>query len=183
MSKINTEESTYRIANTLGTAVKNVERVLPATSLRRTVILAKVIENLGAADKMDILNKITKGRMIQNPSSSNVVIADIHEFYERDDISRVSPKMNDVKSYECAVTGNDVLQPMRHMVLTIKKAYALFVEDRENAGKGIFNLNSFFKFRYQNFGINFTSLLPTIFRYLQPQSISKTSATIRPTGK
>ena len=68
-----------------------------------------------------------------------LLIKEIREFYERDDISRTSPKIRDVKEYVSVDTGENILLPTRHMILTMKEAFALFDEERKNAGKSIWN--------------------------------------------
>lgn len=139
----NTKKFGYRSTNTLGKAAKKIERNLPAESLRRTAVLSKVIDNLDEADKLQIVNNITKGKHFIRQRLSNDFSIDIRAFYERDDISRVSPKMRDVKEYKCAQTGQTVLLPTRHMVLTIREVYAIFVEEKETSGKG---MNFYLKF-------------------------------------
>lgn len=147
LQQTNTEELGYRTANTLGKAVKKIERVLPSTSSKRTEVLVKLIDNLDLADQTVIVNKVMKRPTTgskQDSSRNKMLYTEIHKFYERDDISRVSPKMSDVRTYKCTETGNDVLKPTRHMVLTVREAHALFVEERKNVGKGIINLSNRF---------------------------------------
>lgn len=135
-SKGNIEEPSYRCPNTLAKAAKKVERVLPLGTTKRSAVLTKVINDLDETEKENIIETITKSNKNSRCSIGKEIGADIREFFERDDISRVSPKIKDVKVYKNAETGIDVLLPTRHMVLTIREAYALFVEDREQSGKG-----------------------------------------------
>lgn len=62
------------------------------------------------------------------------MIADIRQFFERDDVSVASPKVNDVKKY--STDSGEQLLPTRHLTMTLKEAYGIFTLDRENAEKG-----------------------------------------------
>lgn len=131
----------YRCANTLGKATKKIERNLPHTASKRTAALAKVLNNLDCDERNQIFNTFTKNLPKKQCTTRDDLIFDIRAFYERDDVSRVSPKMKDVKKYKCVDSVNKIFLPTRHMVLTIRETYALFVEDRTNSGKGNINLN------------------------------------------
>lgn len=65
------------------------------------------------------------------------LVKDISEFYERDHVSRMSPKMRDVKKYTNNQTGTMELMPTRHMIMTVREAYALFIEERVSKQEGI----------------------------------------------
>lgn len=65
------------------------------------------------------------------------LIEDIHEFCQRDDVSRASPNDKDVKTYKLPHTNEEVLLPKRHMILTIKESYAIFIEERKDTDNGL----------------------------------------------
>lgn len=79
-----------------------------------------------------------KSPILNRKTIPNDVDDEIRKFYECDDISRGSPKAKDVKTYTCPSTGQKVVLALRHMHLGVKEAYALFVEERKCAEKGIF---------------------------------------------
>lgn len=60
----NSTDSAYRCANTLGKAVKRLERNLPSQKERRTAVIAKVIEGLDEGYRLKIVNSITKDKEI-----------------------------------------------------------------------------------------------------------------------
>lgn len=125
----------YRTKQTLGKAVKKVTKALPATPKRKKAVLTRIVHNLDENDRNEliyVISSVHKRTSMTDPS----MIEDIHDFYERDDISRMSPKMRDVKKHVDAVTGEQVISPTRHMNITIKEAYAVFAEERKNDEKG-----------------------------------------------
>jgi hypothetical protein len=135
----------YSCRQTLGKAVKKVVKQLLASPRKQKAILAHIVANLNEADKLDIAN------VIANPSRKKKSLQDqlsddCRKFFVRDDISRVSPKTRDVKKYKCPETGQEMLMPTRHMTLSLKEAYALFVEERKNQELGMFVLSIDIKF-------------------------------------
>lgn len=132
----NSTDPAYRCANTLGKAAKRLERNLPSQKDRRTAVIAKVIEGLDEGERLKIVNSITKDKEMNKNHKYNELAVDIRGFFERDDISRMSPKSRDVKEYINPETGEKSFEPMKHMILTMREAFAVFVAEREQSGKG-----------------------------------------------
>lgn len=141
----------YTCVQTLGRAVKKVTRVLPVSPTKKKAILAKIVVDLDETDRDELTNAITKSN--KKPSKKQYTpnleliearIEDIHQFYERDDISRVSPKMKDVKQYTCPETDERVLRPTRHMVLTVRESYSMFMQERNDGGEGLYDFQCYF---------------------------------------
>lgn len=104
-----------------------------------TAVIAKVIEGLDEGYRLKIVNSITKDKEINKSHKSNELAVDICGFFERDDISRMSPKPRDVKEYINPETGEKSFEPMKHMILTMREVFAVFVVEREKSGKGNVN--------------------------------------------
>lgn len=129
----------YNCVQTLSKAVKKSERAFPKSPTKKKAVLARIFSNMSEADKIDFNTAILPTKPKTKTFPNVLMLAkDVRDFYERDDISRVSPKMRDVKEYRCAETGEKILLPTRHMILTCKEAYALFKEEQNKSGKGKF---------------------------------------------
>lgn len=98
-----------------------------------------LIKLLGEVQNKDPaqLEKELNSSSCQNQSASTKnaeLVADIRQFFLREDISVESPKADDVKEYSTD-SGTQMLAT-HHMTLTLKEAYAVFIRERENAQKG-----------------------------------------------
>lgn len=128
----------YSCTQTLGKAVKKVARAFPASPRKKRAILAHIVSNLNDEDKEKVVNVVSKPSFKRKVLSSQL-ISDIRKYYERDDISRTSPNSRDVKKYKCPDTDEELYLPTKHMVLSTKEAYALFVESRKRKELGMNN--------------------------------------------
>lgn len=127
----------YGCTQTLGKAVSKVTRAFPTSPTRKKAVLARIISSMAEEEKVELANAI-KSPPAKKQYVPNVMINKaIKEFLARDDVSRVSPNARDVKEYLCPDTGNKILLPKRHMVLTMKEAFALFDEEQKRTEKGI----------------------------------------------
>lgn len=134
--------ASYSNVQTLAKAVKKVSLALPTSPRKKNAILATIVSHLDKPDQQTLVN------VVENPKFKKSSITkpdDIHKFYVRDDISRVSPRAKDVKAYKCPETGEELLFPARHMTMSIKEAYALFIEQqqKENLGMSYYYLYIF----------------------------------------
>lgn len=123
----NSESNGYESKQSLGKAVSKVTRALPQSPRKRETEIRKIVA----------LNKIS-GASVQNSTMSkndSALDKAIREFYEKDDISRVSPKMRDVKQFRNE-NGEKILLPTRHMLLTLKECFARFRDEQNSSGKG-----------------------------------------------
>lgn len=130
----------YSSSAALGKAKKRVKRALPESPTKKKAVLVSIFKEMDDGERNELVKMISlkPSTITLNASTKYDEIAKaIAAFYERDDISRVSPKMKDVQKRKSAATGADELTAKRHMVMTLKEAYALFVEDRNATNKGI----------------------------------------------
>lgn len=122
-------QKSYRCSQTLGKAVKKVSRAFPASPRKKTAVLTHIVANLDEVEKQNLVSVVTKAKPNNQPVTSQLP-KEIGNFFERDDISQVSPIARHVKKYKCAETGEKILIPTRHMTLFIREAFALFTEER-----------------------------------------------------
>lgn len=127
----------YSNKRTLGKAVAKVSRAFPTSPRRKRAVLAQIVSNVDDTDRNQLVKVVASDKNNTNAHEINRIDIAIGRFFERDDISRVSPKTRDIKTYICPRTGNEILLPTRHMVLSMKEAHALFVEERKRAEEGI----------------------------------------------
>ncbi|XP_067637574.1 uncharacterized protein [Eurosta solidaginis] len=130
-----TQLTGYNCSHTFGKAVRKAERTLPQSPTKRKAVLTKIFSNVREANKMDMETSILPPPP-QKKIHQNILMLKkaIIAFYERDDISRVSPRIRDVKEY-LSESGEKILLPTRHMVLSCREACALFNEEQGNSGK------------------------------------------------
>lgn len=132
----------YTTVQSLGKAKSKVMRALPISPTKRKAVLAHILSEMADGDKIDVANAVvtppplTK-KHTETKRDLTTLKREIKEFYERDDVSRVSPKIRDVKEYVCPDTGNKILLPTRHMLYTGREAFALFDEQQREIGHGI----------------------------------------------
>lgn len=118
----------FGTVQTLGRAVRKVARVLPTSPRKKKAVLTHLVANMNESDKSILVNVVSNSKFKRGAAKPHLITS-IRKFYERDDISRASPKTDDVKTYECPETGEKLYLPTRHMLLSLREAYALFVEE------------------------------------------------------
>lgn len=126
----------YSCSQTLGKAVKKVTNALPASPRRKKAVLTHIVSNLDQNEKETLINVVAKPKFARK-SIPTALNTEIRKYFERDDISRASPKVDDVEKYKCPETGEELLLPKRHMVLSLKEAHALFVQELKSKGAGM----------------------------------------------
>lgn len=115
--------------------MKKAASALPSSPSKKKAVLSKLISSLPENEQKDIFNFVSHKEIGQKPEFKSLICKEIEEFFTRDDISRVSPKTRDTKEYADLNSGEMVLLPLRHMVLTLKEAHAVFCEERRQEVK------------------------------------------------
>lgn len=132
------ESSSYSNKATLSKAKKKVERALPSCPTRKKIVLMSLFNDLDENERDKLVNVLSPlNKSTRKSERFDKLVKDISEFYERDDVSRMSPKMRDVKKYTNNQTGTMELMPTRHMIMTVREAYALFIEEIVSKQEGI----------------------------------------------
>lgn len=139
-SSLSDMNQSYNSNKTLGKAVKKVSRAFPNSPRKKRAVLAQIVINLDQNEKNALMDVVSPSHVKKTSMNrdNNIEIHDaVKQFLQRDDISRMSPKTRDVKSITCPNTGENMLVPTRHMLLSLREAYAVFTEERKNGNKGI----------------------------------------------
>lgn len=136
---VNEPKQSYSNSATLGKAVAKAKKSLPNSPSKKNAVLFKLLNDVQNEDQIQLPNEID--RRTNKPQYLELA-ADIRMFFERDDVSVASPKVNDVKKY-VSDSGEQIFLPTRHMTLTLKESYGLFINERENMGKGDFWVDSY----------------------------------------
>ncbi|CAH0563057.1 unnamed protein product [Brassicogethes aeneus] len=137
----------YNCIQTLGKAVKKAKLAIPASPTKKRAVLANIVSKMDDKEKQEFINVIKSTPVKRKCIPNWILIKAIYTFLERDDISRVSPKIRDVREYVCPETGQTKLLSTRHMLLTIKEAFALFDEEQKSKGESSCGINYFYQHR------------------------------------
>lgn len=128
----------YNTVQSLGKAVNKAKKALPQSPMKQRAVLANIVSNMNEQEKSVLANAIISPPPKTKHVSKWIILKKaIIEFYQRDDVSRASPKIRDVKEYVCPETGENILLPTKHMELTIREANGLFNHEQSKAGKGV----------------------------------------------
>ncbi|CAH0559357.1 unnamed protein product [Brassicogethes aeneus] len=128
----------YQSTQALGKAVKKTMKALPVMDTRKIAVLAKIVTSMNDDDRNKFQNIVSPSGIKKKKDADSELVDKIGKFYKRDDISRISPKIKDVKRYFDLKTGEKILLPTRHMLLTVKEAFVIFDKERKTAAKAIF---------------------------------------------
>lgn len=124
----------YKTPSALYKAVTKMKKSLPVSPSKRKAVHAKYFYSFSAQDRSDIIgdniihNSPAAKRKTKKGLSSSV-LKSIEDFYERDDISRLSPNVKDSRKFVNPVTGKKELKQLRFLCYTLSKAYKKFVEE------------------------------------------------------
>lgn len=127
----------YKSCQTLAKAVKKVKNALPTSPRKKKAVLSHIVSNLDEVDKGTVIDVVTNRQKYTRKCIPAGLSGFIRNYFERDDISRMSPNTKDVKKYKCPETGEDLFLPTRHMLFSVKEAHALFVEEMKSEGTGM----------------------------------------------
>lgn len=120
----------YKTKSGLAKAVSKTKRTLPSSPSKRKIVVAKLLVSLDTEDKDEIIrNKTSKPQKTHWKRISPVLIQNIESFYERDEISVISPTVKDCRRFADPVTGRKELRQIRYLTYNLKKVHSLFVED------------------------------------------------------
>lgn len=119
----------YKTTSAMRKAFTKANKSLPQSPSKRKVIVTKLVRSFDEKDRQDMFDynrPVVKERQSKLTLS---LIGDIASFYERDDVSRISPNVKDVKSIRNPSTGVKEPRQLRHLLLTLEDVYAKFVEE------------------------------------------------------
>lgn len=101
-------------------AVTKANRALPSMSEKKIVVVKAMLRSFDAKDMQEIIADVTnkpkslKGSKGLKPD----VIAMVKAFYERDNISRISPNMRDCKKFKDPITERNETDSVPNVQVT-----------------------------------------------------------------
>ena len=127
----NTKSAEYK-------AVGKLKRALPSTSAKKKEAVSKLLQTFNEKDREDIINMVANTTAKAKPTraiSSNL-IESVKSFYERDDISRMSPDMRNCRKFVNPVTGVKEEKQIRHLMYKVMDVYNMFLLHVQNGKFG-----------------------------------------------
>lgn len=120
---------TYKTKSALAKAVSKTKKSLPSSPSKRKIVVKKVLDSFEADDRNEIIgNKTSVSRKNHWKRISSDLIEAIEAFYERDDVSRISPNVKHARNFKNLVTGKKEIRQIRYLSYKLKKVRALFVK-------------------------------------------------------
>ncbi|KAJ6639710.1 hypothetical protein Bhyg_12457 [Pseudolycoriella hygida] len=123
------DDGSYKTKSALAKAVAKVKRALPSTVPKQKQVVLKILKSFGpnglGDDKTTNKNKQSKGLSLSD-------IEMIKAFYQRDDISRISPNVKDCRKFVNPSTGVKEIQQLRYLQCKLIDVHALFVKHIKN---------------------------------------------------
>lgn len=123
----------FKTYGALAKAVTKTRKTLPSSPSKKAAVIAKLMYSLDEKNQLVIFNNKPTMKRGGNKGLSAELTDKIQLFYQRDDVSRMSPNLKDTRYFVDPRTGRKELQQIRHLVVTLKQAYDLF--GKENSGK------------------------------------------------
>lgn len=126
-------KTSYKTDSALAKATTKLRKVLPSSPSKQKAVIAKLLHSFND----DVRDEIILNKTILKKGGEQSIDSDLFEeitrFYERDDISRMSPNTKDSRYYRNSKTGEKELKQKRYLVVTLKQAYDRFLI--EHAGE------------------------------------------------
>lgn len=137
------QSSGYKTKSALNKAVAKLKKYLPTSLPKQKEVAAKLFESL-VQDELDENVTLNMSEQKSGRSVSKSLVTAVQRFYERDDISRISPNVRDSKYFVNQENGVKEIRQVRHLMYTLSKVYSLFIKqyvaDGEYAIEAVINL-------------------------------------------
>lgn len=146
----NSSGTAFRTNSALYKAIAKAKSALPKTLEKQKAVIIAIFNGLSENTQMKIVlnnstlksptgkfllykvSKICKILMndytLAGKKLSKQVIDEVVAFYERDNVSRMSPNVNDARKFTNISTGKKEVKQIRHLLYPLKEVYFLFIE-------------------------------------------------------
>lgn len=126
----------YRTASALRKAATKVRKSFPLAPGKRVAVLNYVLHGLDQEEQKAIFCKRMESKASNGKSISPDVVQAVETFYQKDDISRMSPNVKDVRLILNKLTGKKETTQIRHLMYNVSEVFELFLKDfAKNAGE------------------------------------------------
>lgn len=122
---ISSPHGSFSCKQTFGKAMARIKKALPASPRKKVAIVKKLAYDT-LSHKCSNLYKVNRQGTVALTNETKQKVID---FYIRDDISRQAPGKRDYKSIKNPTTREREKVQKRHMVITVKEAFALFAKE------------------------------------------------------
>lgn len=101
-------------------AVQKVKKALPTSLDKKVAVFTNIFHSFDETIQIRIVQNRTVRKTLSNAISAELV-NELKDFYERDDISRMSPDVKGCRKFLNTVTGQQEVKPIRHMMYRLGK--------------------------------------------------------------
>lgn len=138
---LNAVTQPYRTKSALNKAVAKTKKSLPRSPSKMKEVVNKLANSFKDEDKQYIIHN---GKLPKKSSKglSSTVITLVLKFYERDDVSRMSPNTKDTRFFKNA-DGTKELRTIRHLTRKLDKVYNMFIQEWEIENGNILKITFF----------------------------------------
>ncbi len=124
MLSVSKNES-YKTPSALNKAVAKLKRAAPKTLQKKKDAVAKFLKTFDPEDVQEMVgSSLNKRKGTRNISPS--LVSEVTAFYERDDISRMSPNVKHCKKFDDPTTGTKEFKQIRFLMYTLSDVYEKF---------------------------------------------------------
>lgn len=125
---LNVVTQPYRTESALNKAVAKTKKALPASPSKVKAVVTKLLHSFDDKDKQYIVHN---GHIPKKSSKglSSAVISSVIKYYERDDVSRMSPNTKDTRFFKNPANGTKELKTIRHLTRKLDKVYNMFIQE------------------------------------------------------
>ncbi|XP_037049030.1 uncharacterized protein LOC119083416 [Bradysia coprophila] len=142
----------YRTKSAITKAYSKTNKSLPLSPTKRKLMVAKLHSFKDNKDRQDLFGcTVSTGKKSAHGLDATLVDL-IERFYQRDDVSRISPNVKDAKYFRNPVTGQKELKQLRHLIFKLSDAYTKFVKEyhREHKSDPSVKISKFCDLRPQH---------------------------------
>lgn len=119
----------YKTSSALRKAVAKTKKSLPSSPSKRKAVVSKLLGSFDRKDKEDIIGNGTSARKKAARGLSASLVKAIEQFYERDDISRISPNVKDARKFLDPLTGAKEVKQVRYAMYKLSEIYSKFIAE------------------------------------------------------
>lgn len=113
-------------------AVGKVKRSLPSASEKKEFVVTKILRMFDKSDVLDMVHQAHPNKIPKKNGLAPDIVAEVKLFYERDDISRMSPNMKDYRKFKDPVTGTKEMKQIRYLMYRLSDVHRLFLRHMQN---------------------------------------------------
>lgn len=116
----------YNSSSALNKAVAKLKRAAPKSLEKKKEAVRELLLSFDVKDREEIILGTTENSFRKTNALSPSVIKSVQEFYERDDVSRMSPNVKDCKNYVNSVTG---VKQTRYLMYKVSEVYNMYLKE------------------------------------------------------